>query len=399
MPELDRRLRTLSRHARGWAAELRPYALELDLDPDVVFRLRDAPAFTCAAHLQIPAAFNPAPLVLAGERFHLTAVLERVVFCEEIARGDLGMMLALPGASMSGVLVGAIGDRAQQEWFYGRLLDRPTWTFFALTEPGGGTDAGGLRTRAIELADGSGWSLTGRKRYISNALRASVGVVFLRTGDGPLDLGAALVDTATAGFTTAHVPTLGVRGAQLGELTLEEVPVAAHQLLGRHVSPLRRGSWGWQRTFNLMRPTVAAMAVGLAQAACDHVREHRRALRPVERDVLARVEGEVEAVRRLTRLAAVEVDSDSSNGHLASAAKLRATRLAARVTRWALRSFGPGARLDQPLLDKFDRDAGALEYMEGTGNVQRLAVASAMERGAFDGYARVSDRDATREDR
>nr|WTA64383.1 acyl-CoA/acyl-ACP dehydrogenase [Micromonospora sp. NBC_00855] len=395
MPELDHRLRLLRRHARGWAAELRPYALDLDRDPDVVLRLLDAPAFTCAANLQIPAAFNPAPLVLAGERFHLTAALERVVFCEEIARGDLGMMLALPGASMSGVLVAAIGDRAQQEWFYGRLLDRPTWTFFALTEPGGGTDAGGLRTRATELADGSGWSLTGRKRYISNALRASVGVVFHRTGDGPLGLGAALVDTTSAGFTAAAVPTLGVRGAQLGALTLDAVPIAAEQLLGRHLSPMRRGSWGWQRTFNLLRPTVAAMAVGLAQAACDHVREHRRALRPDEHDVLARVEGEIEGVRRLTRLAAVAVDTDSGSGHLASAAKLRATRLAVAVTRWALCSFGPGARLDQPLLDKFARDAGALEYMEGTSNVQRLAVAAAMDRGAFDGYP--SGRAATAE--
>ncbi|TDB74909.1 acyl-CoA dehydrogenase family protein [Micromonospora sp. KC723] len=386
MPDLDDRLRLLRRHARGWAAELRPYALELDRDPDVVLRLLAAPAVTHAAHLQIPAAFNPAPLVLAGERFHLTAALERVVFCEEIAHGDLGMMLALPGASMSGVLVAAIGDRAQQEWFYGRLLDRPTWTFFALTEPGGGTDAGGLRTRATALPDGSGWSLTGRKRYISNALRASVGVVFHRTADGPLGLAAALVETSATGFAAAPVPTLGVRGAQLGALTLDAVPVDAGQILGRHLSPVRRGGWGWQRTFNLLRPTVAAMAVGLAQAACDHVREHRRALRPDERDALARVEGEIEAVRRLTRRAAVEVDSDSGSGHLASAAKLRATRLAADVTRWALRSFGPGARLDQPLLDKFARDAGALEYMEGTGNVQRLAVAAALDRGAFDGY-------------
>ncbi|GHJ06949.1 MULTISPECIES: acyl-CoA dehydrogenase family protein [Micromonospora] len=386
MPELDDRLRLLRRQARGWAAELRPYALDLDRDPDVVLRLLDAPAVTCAAHLQIPAAFNPTPLVLAGERFHLTAARERVVFCEEIARGDLGMMLALPGASMSGVLVAAIGDRAQQEWFYGRLLERPTWTFFALTEPGGGTDAAGLRTRATESADGSGWRLTGRKRYISNALRASVGVVFHRTGDGPLGLGAALVDTSSAGFTAVAVPTLGVRGAQLGALTLDAVPITDGQLLGRHLSPMRRGSWGWQRTFNLLRPTVAAMAVGLAQAACDYVREHRRALRPAERDALARTQGEIEGVRRLTRLAAVAVDSDSGSGHLASAAKLRATRLAADVSRWALRCFGPGARLDQPLLDKFARDAAALEFMEGTGNVQRLAVAAALDRGAFAGY-------------
>ncbi|GAA0368977.1 MULTISPECIES: acyl-CoA dehydrogenase family protein [Micromonospora] len=386
MPQLDDRLRLLRRHARGWAAELRPYALDLDGDPDVVLRLLDAPAFHHAAHLQIPAAFNPAPLVLAGERFLLTSALERVVFCEEIARGDLGMMLALPGASMSGVLVAAIGDRSQQEWFYGRLLARPTWTFFALTEPDGGTDAAGLRTRATESTDGSGWRLTGRKRYISNALRASMGVVFHRTGDGPLGLGAALVDTTAAGFTATAVPTLGVRGAQLGALHLDAVPIAAEQLLGRHLSPMRRGSWGWQRTFNLLRPTVAAMAVGLAQAACDYVREHRRVLRPDERDVLARVAGEIEGVRRLTRRAAVAVDADSGSGHLASAAKLRATRLAIGVTRWALGSFGPGARLDQPLLDKFARDAGALEYMEGTGNVQRLAVAAALDRGAFDGY-------------
>jgi alkylation response protein AidB-like acyl-CoA dehydrogenase len=373
-------LTALRRQVREWADELRPYALALDREPTTVGDLLHLPAVAWSARLQIPARFNPDPLVLDGRRYHLTSVVERTVFCEEVASVDLGMMLALPGASMAGTLVGVLGDDTQQERFYERLRQRPTWTFFALTEPDGGSDAASMRTRAVIGPDTL--VLTGAKRYVSNAVRAQLGAVFFRYGDAPFEVGAAIVDRAAAGLRVEPVDTLGVRGAQLGAVTLDRVEVSRDWLLGRHLSAVRRGMWGWLRTFNLLRPTVASMGVGVARAAHAYVLANRRTLTGSERARLDDLDRRVAAVRRLTRRAAEQVDHDPGEGRLASAAKLGAARLAEQSARLALGFFGPGARLAHPLLDKLARDAGALEFMEGTGNVQRLNLATLVTRDA-----------------
>jgi alkylation response protein AidB-like acyl-CoA dehydrogenase len=374
-------LRPLRHQVREWAAHLGPYAADLDRDPGTIRGLLHLPAVAWSARLQIPAEYNPAPLVLDGRRYYLTSAAERSVFCEEVACADLGMMLALPGASMAGTLVGVTGDRAQREWFYGRLMERPTWTFFALTEPAGGSDAAAMRTRAVP--DAGGIVLTGAKRYVSNAVRAAMGAVFFRTGDAPFQLGAAIVDSAVAGMRVVPIETIGVRGAQLGAITLDGVRVPAERVLGRHLAPVRRGMWGWLRTFNLLRPTVASMAVGVARGAYEYVRDNRRALTGYERDDLDAAGRAVRGARRLVLRAAEAVDRDPGDGLLASAAKLRAAQLAEAATRQALGYFGPGARFDHPRLDRLVRDAQALEFMEGTGNVQRQSLSAALSRGAL----------------
>jgi alkylation response protein AidB-like acyl-CoA dehydrogenase len=374
------RLTPLRCQVREWARELRPYALALDADPATITGLLHLPAVSWSARLQIPARYNPGPLVLDGQRYYLSSAVERTVFCEEVAGCDLGMMLALPGASMAGILVETIGDEAQQEYFYTRLQERPTWTFFALTEPDGGSDAATMRTRATISADSL--VLKGAKRYVSNAVRASLGAVFFRYGDAPFEVGAAIVDAATPGLHVGPIETLGVRGAQLGAITLDNVEVSADRMLGRHLSPVRRGMWGWLRTFNLLRPTVAGMGVGLARAAYEYVRDNRRELTGGERDEMDGIGRRIEMARRLTRWAAEEVDHDPDAGRLGSAAKLSAARLAEEVTRRALGFFGAGARLDHPYLDKLARDARGMEFMEGTSNVQRLNLFTALARRA-----------------
>jgi len=380
VPDLDERHLLLQQCCQEWAADLREHALALERDPTTVSRLLQLPAVSHSARLQIPPPYNPAPLVIGAERFYLTRALERTVFCEAMAWADLGMMLALPGASMCGVLVDVVGDTRQKEWFYSRILERPTWTFFALTEPGGGSDASAMRTCLRSGRDSL--VLDGAKRYVSNAARASLGAVFFRAAPGPLGVGAALVETGTPGFAATVIDTMAVRGAQLGAITLDSVQIAPAQILGRGLSPLRRGTWGWLRTFNQLRPTVASMGVGLAQAAHDYVAANRRVLRKHEQDRLDELSRRIESVRQITRHAAIAVDHDPDSAHLAAAAKQAAAVLAEEAARQATGFFGPGARLDHPLLDKLVRDARALEFMEGTGNIQRLGLAAALSKGA-----------------
>ncbi|MEU6477898.1 acyl-CoA dehydrogenase family protein [Streptomyces sp. NPDC047017] len=385
MTELDRHHSLLQGQAREWWAQLRPHALDVDRDPTLPTRLLHLTGLGRLATLQIPPAYNPDPLVIAGRRFHLMTAAERVVYYEEAAWGDLATALAAPGAPMSGVLVDALGDREQKDWFYGRLLAEPTWTFFALTEPEHGSDAAAMTTSLTRADQDGPWHLNGTKKYVGNAVRGRIGVVFARTGKGPLGVNAALVEAGRPGFDARPVPTLGLRGAQLGALTMESVEIAPERVLGRHLSPTRRGMAGWLRTFNLLRPVVASMGVGLARAAQEYVQNERGSLTHGEQHRLDALARRIEGVRRLTRRAAATVDADITAGELGCMAKLRAARLAEEATMAALAFFGPGARLDHPFLEKLARDARGIEYMEGTENIQRMSVFKGLSRGGRHG--------------
>ncbi|WP_327322113.1 acyl-CoA/acyl-ACP dehydrogenase [Streptomyces sp. NBC_01210] len=385
MIELDRRHRLLQGQAREWWAEVRPHALEVDRDPTTPTRLLHHAGLGCLGTLQIPPEYNPDPLEISGHRFHLMTALERIVYYEEAAWGDLATALAAPGAPMTGVLVDALGDREQKEWFYGRVLAEPTWTFFALTESERGSDAAGMTTTLTRDDQDGPWRLNGAKRYVGNAVRGQLGVVFARTRSGPLGVNTVLLEADALGFTAEPVATLGLRGAQLGAITLESVEIAPERVLGRHLSPTRRGMAGWLRTFNLLRPVVASMSVGLARAAHEYVRDHRARLTRAEHDRLDAMARRIEAVRRLTRRAAAAVDADVSAGELACMAKLRGARLVENVTLRALDFFGPGARFEHPFLEKLARDARGVEYMEGTENIQRLSVFNGLGEGRAHG--------------
>ncbi|WP_158883747.1 acyl-CoA dehydrogenase family protein [Amycolatopsis anabasis] len=379
MIELDDRLSALRARARAWSEDLRAIALDLDRDPATIERVLDLPAIEHIGLFQYPPRFQPGPLVLGGHRFHGDSAVEHVVFFEELARGDVGAMMAAPGAPMAGPLVALLGDEAQQESFFGRLRARPTWTFLALTEPATGSDPAAMETRL--RPDGDRFLLTGAKRYVGNATRAGPGVVFARTGPGPLGLCAVLVEGGDPGFTATPLPTLGLRGAVLSAISLDSVELGPERLLGRHLSPARRGTWSWVRIFNRLRPAVAAMGLGIARAAHEYIGDHRRALSAAERTRFDELARRIDAVRQLTLHAAVAVDANPADGHLASAAKVRSAALAEEVTRAALDFFGAGARFDHPLLDKLARDARGVEFMEGAGNVQKLGVYHHLARG------------------
>ncbi|MFF4235188.1 acyl-CoA dehydrogenase family protein [Actinomadura geliboluensis] len=381
MIELDERTSAIRRRAREWARDLRPLALELDRDPEAIRRHLDVPIVSYLSRMPVPAEYNPDPIVVDGYRFYGTGTLERVVFAEEIAVGDAGVLLAAPGPVISGVLMESLGDDEQKEWFYSRILERPTWTFSALTEPDRGSDAGAMRT-ALAPDGAGGYLLTGAKRYIGGAARADLGIVFARTRPGPLGVTAVLVETSAKGFRAEPLDTVGLRGLQIAAVDLDEVPVPAGRVLGRHLKPTQRGMWSAVQGLNRLRPGVAAFALGIARAAHEYVRDGRRALNAGERDRQDRIGRRITAVRQLVWRSAVAVDAgDRAAGYLASAAKARASRLAEDAALEALACFGPGARLEHPLLDKLARDARGVEFMEGTADIQKLNLFTGLVQG------------------
>lgn len=369
-------LLALRDHLRPVAVALRERALAVDADPGALHALLDAGVLPYRQLGGFPPGYLDDPLRVRGVPVLVRTCVERAVVAETLAWGDASVVVGAPGPSMSGVVVDDLADDEQRDRFYRHVAQPRTWTFFGLTEPDRGSDAA-----ALETAVAAGGVLRGHKKYVGNVARASLGVVFARHRPGPLGVGVYLVDTARPGFDAAPLVTTGMRAVQLGEVRLRDVPLRPEDTLGRHLSPSRRGLLGAVRTFNRLRPVVAALAVGVTQAALDYVRAERSSFRADERRLLETFDDRLHAARALVLQAARGADADPADGTLPAAAKATALDLAEEVTRAVPALLGPGARWEHPYLDKLVRDVPGLEMMEGTRTVQRLTLAQGWLQG------------------
>ncbi|MBY8885319.1 acyl-CoA/acyl-ACP dehydrogenase [Streptomyces sp. PTM05] len=368
MTELDAPLRELRGMCREAARDLRTRALAVDADPADVERHLDSPTLTLIRVASTPKRFRADGSVDDGG--YSGSCLARVIAGVELARGDAGLICANTGPSLAGVAVDALGSEAQQEAFYDAIADGRTWTFFGMTEPDRGSDATAMETRLEAAPDpADGMLLTGAKRYVGNASRGRIGVVFARTGRTALSVRGAVVRIPAAGYEATPLDMIGLRGARICAIDLNGVRVPREDVLGAHLPASRRGLWGIGRTFNVMRTQIASMALGVALAARDLVREERPGWSGHER-----VSARLDAALALLHDAAVQVDHDPDARRPPSVAKLHITDLAVRTTRWAAHALGPGAMLEHPLLEKWCRDVAAFEFMDGTSNIQRLHI-------------------------
>ena len=373
----DARDTVLRQEAARWARDFHASGLELDRAP------ADAAAYTGLEGVRvlrtagIPAASGGADIVVRGERFTMRRAVDRAIIMEELARGDVGVFLSAPGPSMAGLLVDILGSAEQKESFFAPFLAGPTWSCFALSEPERGSDAGSLTTWVSE--DGEGHlTVSGTKRYIGNAARATTGVVFGRRGRSPLSIGSYIVDAGRPEFDATARETIGLRAAQISDVELRDLPIQAGAELGAHLPRGQRGILGAVQVFDQLRPGVAALALGVAWNAFDVVRTALARTRSAGlRDRLAEIENDLLGCRHLIRRAADIVDAGGGGVH-ASAVKRSACRLAERVTLDLCALLGPTARIEQPRLDKAVRDARGIEFMEGTGNMQLLNVAQSL---------------------
>ncbi|WP_431889794.1 acyl-CoA dehydrogenase family protein [Cellulosimicrobium funkei] len=374
-------LLALRDHLRPVAVALRERALAVDADQGALHTLLDASVLPYRQLGGFPPGYLDDPLRVRGVPVLVRTCVERAVVAETLAWGDASVVVGAPGPSMSGVVVDDLADDEQRDRFYRHVAQPRTWTFFGLTEPDRGSDAAALETAVVAGGVPTGAVLRGHKKYVGNVARASLGVVFARHRPGPLGVGVYLVDTARPGFDAAPLVTTGMRAVQLGEVRLRDVPLRPEDTLGRHLSPSRRGLLGAVRTFNRLRPVVAALAVGVTQAALDYVRAARSSFLADERLLLETFDDRLHAARALVLQAARGADADPADGTLPAAAKATALDLAEEVTRAVPALLGPGARWEHPYLDKLVRDVPGLEMMEGTRTVQRLTLAQGWLQG------------------
>lgn len=367
---------------REMAVDLREAGLALDRDPDAIEAFLDLPAVALQRQVLMPAEYqstedSPLAAALSG-----VSCVAWTLVAERLSYGDPGMVLASPGPSLSSAVLRALADDGQRDWFYGRLAQRPTWTFFALTEPGKGSAAAELET-SLTPAPGGGWLLNGEKKFIGNGARAQLGVVFCRRAPGPWGIEAVLVDTADPGWSAELLPTVGLRGARISHLRFDNLYIPPERLLGAGSSRSRRGLHGAQQTMLWFRPSVAALALGVTSAACDYVLEHRRGLHGTGRARLDDLIDRAARIRELIYRAAAEIDAGAANVHRIGAVKLRAASLAEEATLLAADLLGPASLVEHPWLEKVYRDARAFEFMEGTANVHRRGVFQGLLRSGF----------------
>lgn len=378
--ELDDKLRTLRAASRDRAFVFRAQALALDADPEGVARNLKHEDIDVVRRLMIPAEHNPAPLRLGPYVYNGYRCLDNAVGLIELAWGDPGMVLACPSSSLAGLVVAELGDAQQQERYFSQVLADYRWTFFAVTEPTRGSDAMQMTTELREDGAG-GHTLHGTKRYIGNGARGSHGVVFARTGRHPLSIRGVLVDAPHPALRAQTLDMVGLRGAAFSQLDFDGLPIGPDQLLGKHLPTSRRGFIGALHVFNHMRPHVAGIAVGIAQAVYDYTVALLPRPNAWLRAELDQTGARIESVRRLVYRAAAALDANPADGQLGSVAKLEAVRLAGALTRRAPELLGRAALLEHPLLEKWQRDVASCEFMEGTSNIQRLTIAAAHAKG------------------
>jgi acyl-CoA dehydrogenase len=318
--------------------------------------------------------------------------LSSVLASEEIACGDAGLLLNLPGPGLGGPPVRATGTPEQKERFFSIFADLDNgplrWGAYGLTEPSAGSDVAGIRTSCRK--DGRHWVINGRKCFITNGAKASWTVIFATIDPslGRAGHRAFVVEKGTPGFAVGRIEEkMGLRASETAELVLEDCRVPEENLLGgeeKYVT--KEGFMTAMKTFDNTRPLVAAMACGIGRAAYeyarDFVKENYVLSRPIPRyaamaERLAKVSRTLEAARVTTWRAAWMADEGVANAKEASMCKAMAGQAAIRACIEAIEICGAEGSIarDHQLLEKWFRDIKVYDIFEGTGHIQRIVIA------------------------
>ena len=257
---------------------------------------------------------------------------------------------------------------------------------YALSEPGSGSDAFGMATRAEQRGDT--WVLTGRKMWITNGAEAGIYIVFatMNPQAGYKGITAFIVERDFAGFSVGKKEDkLGIRASSTTELILDGVEVPAENVLG----PVGQGYKVAIETLNEGRIGIGAQMIGVSQgalaAATSYVKERHQFGKPIAefqgiQFQLAQARTETEAARLMVYNAARLKDAGHDIAMEGAMAKLFSSQVAERVTSVSLELFGGyGYTTDYPA-EKFYRDAKIGAIYEGTSNMQLNTIAKAMLR-------------------
>ncbi len=321
---------------------------------------------------------------LVGEEFGGAGLdyVSYALIVEELCRGDASIGITMwAHNSLCTNHIATFGSSEQKRKYLPPLASGQVLGAWGLTEPGAGSDAAALATRA-ELTDGE-WVLNGSKAFITNASVAATAVVMARTGPERKSKGIStfILEKGMPGFSSGKpYRKLGLHASNTAELIFEGARVPEANLLGE------RGT-GFEQAMQVLeggRIAMAAMGVGIAQAAVDQAVKYMKQ-RAAFGKTLAEFNGlqgmiadlatEVEVARLLTLRAAYLKDTGRPAMHAAAMAKLFASEAAMKAATKAVQIHGGAGYITEFPVERIFRDAKLTEIGEGTSEIQRMVIA------------------------
>ncbi|WPP30275.1 acyl-CoA dehydrogenase [Streptomyces sp. CL7] len=308
--------------------------------------------------------------------------LATVIVIEEVARVCASSSL-IPAVNKLGSLpVILSGSEALKKKYMAPLAKGEAMFSYCLSEPDAGSDAAGMKTRAVR--DGDFWVLNGVKRWITNAGESEFYTVMAVTDPEKRSKGisAFVVEKSDPGVSFgAPEKKLGIKGSPTREVYLDNVRIPADRMIGEEGTGFATA----MKTLDHTRITIAAQALGIAQGALDYakgyVKERKQFGKPIAdfqgvQFMLADMAMKIEAARQLTYAAAAKSErGDSDLTFQGAAAKCFASDVAMEVTTDAVQLLGGyGYTRDYPV-ERMMRDAKITQIYEGTNQVQRIVMA------------------------
>jgi alkylation response protein AidB-like acyl-CoA dehydrogenase len=330
--------------------------------------------------------------------------LGTAVAFEELFWGDAGIGLSLVGSGLAAVAVSSNGTAEQiGEWLpqmFGEPADVRLGAFCS-SEPDAGSDVSAIRTRAVYRQASDEWVLTGTKTWVTNGGIADVHVVVASVAPALGSRGQAsfIVPPGTRGLSQGQkFRKHGIRASHTAEVVLDDVRVPGRCLVGgkdrldarlaRIAEGRSSGEQAAMKTFEASRPSVAAMAVGVARAAVEFARDYARDRvqfgRPIGQNqaiafMLADMATAVDAARLLTWRAAWMARHQVPFGQAeGSMSKLAAGETAVRVTEQAIQILGGNGYTREFPVERWHRDAKIFTIFEGTSEIQRMLIGRAV---------------------
>ncbi|MGH2753095.1 MAG: acyl-CoA dehydrogenase family protein [Actinomycetota bacterium] len=309
--------------------------------------------------------------------------VELCLLVEEISRVSAGASLIPAVNKLGAIPVLLAGSDDMKKKVCSGITDGTHRMSYCLTEPGSGSDAAAMRSRAVQ--DGSDWVLSGTKRFITGAGASDLYTYFAVTDpEGPKgrNITAFLVDKESAGFELGRKEDkMGIRGSPTREVILDNVRVPAENVIGE----VNQGFKYAMRTLDFSRPTIAAQALGIAQGAfdfaCSYVQEREQFGKPIAafqglQFMFAEMAMKIETARMAVYKAATAIDdADADVSYWAAIAKCYASDVAMSVTTDCVQALGGYGYIKEYPVERFMRDAKITQIYEGTNQIQRVVIA------------------------
>ncbi|MGH2790776.1 MAG: acyl-CoA dehydrogenase family protein [Actinomycetota bacterium] len=309
--------------------------------------------------------------------------VELCLLVEEISRWSAGTSLIPAVNKLGAIPILLAGNDEQKRLVCEGITNGEHRMSYCLTEPGSGSDAGAMKSRAVR--DGDGWVLNGTKRFITGAGASDLYTYFAVSDPGGpknKNITCFLLSGDMDGFELGKKEDkMGIRGSPTREVILTDVRVPDAAVVGE----VNGGFAIAMRTLDFSRPTVAAQALGIAQGAfdfaADYVNERRQFDKPIAgfqgmQFMFADMAMKIETARMAVYRAATAVDeSDSNVSYWAAIAKCYASDVAMSVTTDCVQALGGYGYVKEYPVEKFYRDAKISTIGEGTSEIQRLVIA------------------------